>query len=139
MSTPTDVGKIFETTTSGGQHQSLVIEAVRMLTSREGGLSALTQTFERNGLGHIISSWIGTGENAPVSADQIKTALGSERVADLARKAGLSPESAAQYLTNTLPRLVDALTPNGKVGDGADLLGRGKEILAALTSRNQGV
>src|SRR5579864_161051 len=135
MSTITDVSKILETTSNEGQHRSLVVEAVRMLTSREGGLTALTQTFERNGLEHIISSWIGTGENAPISADQIKATLGSERLADLAKKAGISPDTATQYLTNTLPRLVDALTPNGKVGNASDLFSIGKEILAAVAPK----
>jgi uncharacterized protein YidB (DUF937 family) len=139
MSTITDVSKILETTSNEGQHQSLVVEAVRMLTSREGGLTALTQTFERNGLGHIISSWIGTGENAPISADQIKATVGSERLADLAKKAGISPDTATQYLTNTLPRLVDALTPNGKVGNASDLFSMGKEILAAVAPKKEGV
>ena len=128
----TEVSKIFENTTNDGRHTSLVAEAVTMLTGREGGLNALTQNFEQNGLGHIISSWIGNGENAPISSDQIKSVLGSDCVANLARKAGISPETAAQYLTKSLPSLVDALTPNGKVEGANDLMSRGKEILAAF-------
>lgn len=135
----TEVSKLFETT-GDGQHQSLVAEAVTMLTGREGGLNALTQNFERNGLGHIIASWIGNGENAPISPDQVKSVLGSDWIANLARKAGISPDAATQYLTKSLPSLVDALTPSGKVGGANDLLSRGKEILAALASkRDQGV
>ena len=115
MSILAEVSKIFESTTNDGQHQSLVAQAVTMLTSPEAGLNTLTQNFERNGLGHIISSWIGNGENAPISPDQIKTVLGSDCVATLAKKAGISPERATQYLTNSLPHLVDALTPNGRM------------------------
>ena len=63
MSILTEVNKIFESTTNDGQQQNLVPEAVTMLTSREGGLNALTQNFEQNGLGHKISSWIGPGVN----------------------------------------------------------------------------
>ena len=125
MSSITDVSKTLETSSCEGQVQSLVVQALRMLTSREDGLIALKQPFERNGLGHIISSWIGSGENAPISADQIKTTLGSERVADLAKKVGISPDRATQYLTKTLPRLVDALTPNGRIGDAGELLSIG--------------
>jgi uncharacterized protein YidB (DUF937 family) len=139
MSILTEVSKIFESTTNDGRHQSIVAEAVSMLTSREGGLSALTQNFEQNGLGHIISSWIGTGENAPISPNQIKSVLGSDCVAHLARKAGISPEMATQYLTKSLPSLVDALTPNGNVGGANDLMSRGKEIPAAFASKRQGV
>jgi uncharacterized protein YidB (DUF937 family) len=139
MSILTEVGKIFESTTNDGQHQSLVAEALNMLTNREGGLNGLTQNFEQNGLGHIISSWIGNGDNAPISPDQIKSVLGNDCVANLAKKAGISPDTATQYLTKSLPSLVDALTPNGKVGGANDLMSRGKEILAVFASRKQGV
>lgn len=139
MSILTEVSKILENTTNDTQHQSLVAEAVTMLTGREGGLNALTQNFERNGLGQIISSWIGNGENAPISRDQIKSVLGSNCLANLARKAGISPETAAEYLTKSLPSLVDALTPSGKVKGANDLMFRGKEILAAFASRSQGL
>jgi uncharacterized protein YidB (DUF937 family) len=139
MSILIEVSKIFESTGSDGQHQNLVAEAVTMLTTREGGLNALKQNFEQNGLGHIISSWIGNGENAPISPDQIKSALGSECVANLARRAGISPETATRYLTTSLPHLVDALTPNGQVGRANDLMSRGKEILAVFASKQQGV
>lgn len=137
MNTVTEVSKIFESTT--GEHQSLVVEAVHMLCGPQGGLNSLAQTFEQNGLGHIISSWIGNGENAPISSDQVKTVLGSETVAELAKKAGISPDTATQYITKALPGLVDALTPNGKVGGTGELLFRGKEILAALVSKKEGV
>jgi uncharacterized protein YidB (DUF937 family) len=102
MSILTEVSKIFESTACDEQHQNLVAEAVTMLTSREGGLNALKQNFEQNGLGHIISSWIGNGENAPVSPDQIKSVLGSDCVGNLAREAGISPQTATQYLTKSL-------------------------------------
>ena len=139
MSTLSEVSKLFESASSDRQHQDLMAEVVSMLTSRQGGLNNLAQTFERNGLGHIISSWIGNGENAPVSADQVKSVLGSECVADLAKKAGIPPDAAIQYLTKALPGLVDALTPNGQEGEAGDLLSRGKEILAAFVSKKPGV
>jgi uncharacterized protein YidB (DUF937 family) len=138
MSILTEVSKIFESTASDGQHQNLMAEAVTMLTSREGGLNALKQNFEQNGLGHIISSWIGNGENAAIAPEQIKSVLGSDCVANLATKAGISPETATQYLTKSLPHLVDALTPNGKIGGANDLLSRGKEIVAAFASKKDG-
>jgi hypothetical protein len=85
MSTITDASKILETSSHEGQDQSLVIEALRMLTSREGGLITLKQIFERNGLGHVIFSWIGTGENAPIgrsdqsnSGERMRCGFGEE-------------------------------------------------------------
>jgi uncharacterized protein YidB (DUF937 family) len=138
MSTLSDVSKIFEAPSAEGQPQSLVVEAVRMLTGREGGLNDLIHTFEQKGLGHIISSWVGNGENVPISPDQIKAVMGSKCVADLAKKAGISPVVATRYLTSTLPNLVDALTPDGKVGSASALLSRAREILAASVANRQG-
>jgi len=137
MSILTEVSKIFESTTNDGHHQNLVAEAVTMLTSHEGGLNALTQNFEQHGLGHIVSSWIAPGVNVPISPEQVKTVLGSNCVATLARKAGISPEIASRYLADSLPHLVDALTPNGRVGGPNDLLSRGKEILAVFACKKQ--
>jgi len=134
MSTLTSTSKILDNISGNKEHQSLAVEAVRILTGGQGELNSLTQSFERNGLGHIISSWIGNGANAPISADQVKTVLGSGRIAELARKVGISPDLAGQYLSTTLPHVVDALTPGGKVGEAGVLMSRGREIIAAFAS-----
>jgi uncharacterized protein YidB (DUF937 family) len=134
MGTLVDTSKIIEAASNNREHQSLAVEAVRMLTSGQGGLSALAQSFDRNGLGHIIGSWIGSGTNAPISPDQVKTVIGNDRLSELAKKVGISPDTVSQYLSKSLPNVVDALTPSGKVGEAGDLLSRGREILAALSS-----
>ena len=55
--------------TAGGGGQGLVTSVLEMLSNRQGGISGLAETFQQHGLGHIVSSWIGTGGNLPVSAD----------------------------------------------------------------------
>lgn len=132
MITFNEVSKIFEGTAGDTQHQSLAIETVGLLARREGGLRSLVQDFEQNGLGHIIASWIGTGENLTISADQINRVMGSQCISDLAKRAGIAPEKVAGYLTKSLPNLVDTLTPEGKVGSTGDLRSRSSEILAAF-------
>ncbi|MEB0030541.1 YidB family protein [Undibacterium sp. RTI2.1] len=79
------------------------------------GLSGLVSAFENAGLGNIVSSWISNGHNLPISADQIKSALGNGQLAQLAEAAGLSHDGAAVHLAEMLPGLVDKLTPNGEV------------------------
>ena len=69
-----------------------------------------------------MTSWVGTGQNLPISAEQIQNVLGSERVKQFAAKAGISPEVASSKLAELLPAVVDRLTPDGKAPEGGDFL-----------------
>jgi len=89
-------------------------------TNDGGGLSALLQQLEAKGLGQVAQSWIGTGNNLPISAEQIENALGSEQVQQLAAKVGVSPDVIKSHLAEILPKIVDRLTPDGKVPASAD-------------------
>ena len=82
------------------------------------GLDALLNQFRQAGLGKAAESWVGTGENHPISADQLKAALGNGKIADIAQQAGLSPEALSQLLAQALPKLIDKLTPGGKILQG---------------------
>lgn len=93
-----------------------------------GGLGGLVEQFQRAGLGEVIGSWISTGRNLPVSAEQIGQVLGSDTVAQIAQRLGVDPAQAAGQLSHLLPEVIDRLTPNGQLpaqaGAGApDLLG----------------
>ena len=93
-----------------------------------GGLGGLVGKFEQAGLGGMVSSWIGNGENHPVSGEQITNVLGSDAIAGVAAKMGVSPDDAAGQLSNLLPGLINHLTPNGQapaggLGNSADLMG----------------
>jgi uncharacterized protein YidB (DUF937 family) len=122
---------------SASPMQTLLPSVLEML-GRGGGLNSLVRSFEQNGLGNIISSWIGTGQNMPVSPAQVETGLGSERIGELAEKSGLSPETVKTQLSEALPHLIDSLTPAGHTGDTAKLLTRGKELLESLLASQKG-
>jgi uncharacterized protein YidB (DUF937 family) len=77
------------------------------------GLAGLVQAFNGAGLGHIIASWIGTGENLPVSAEQLHQVLGSDRVQQIASSLGLPADGAGASLAKILPTLIDTLSPGG--------------------------
>jgi uncharacterized protein YidB (DUF937 family) len=83
--------------------------------ANKGGLTGLVSMFTQGGLGHLVSSWISTGQNLPISASQITQVLGSQQLNQLAAKAGLSPQAAGAGLAQLLPSLVDRLTPDGKL------------------------
>lgn len=107
--------------TGGGQ--AGLVQAVLGMLGRSGGgglggLGGLVQQFEQAGLGQTIQSWIGNGQNLPISADQLKQVLGHGKLAELAQSAGLSHDDAANHLSQVLPGLVDNLTPNGQLPSG---------------------
>jgi len=96
--------------------------------SGHGGVQGLVDLFQRGGLGGVISSWIGTGANLPVSADELTQVLGKERLSQIAAQMGIPAEGAATRLAEVLPTLVDRATPDGRL-PGSDLLGRAFDLL----------
>ena len=106
----------------GGQTaQNPLLQAVTSLLGQKsslGGLAGLVQTFQKNGLGDIVNSWVSTGKNLPITPDQIKQGLGSDFLSQLANEAGVSPDTASAQLSSLLPDLIDKLTPNGKIEAG---------------------
>jgi uncharacterized protein YidB (DUF937 family) len=78
-------------------------------------LNELKRKFESSGLGDKVKSWIGTGENDPITADEVKQGLGEDEVHQLAEQSGRSPDDVADELSRELPRAVDEATPSGQV------------------------
>ncbi len=103
----------------GGGQGALIQAILGMLQG--GGLQQLIASFQQKGLGDLIGSWVSTGPNPPVSADQLKQALGPDKLTQLAQQTGLDTESVARQLSNVLPGLVDKLTPDGSVPEGGAL------------------
>ena len=87
-----------------------------------GGLGALVSQFQQGGLGDLIGSWVGTGQNLPISAEQLQGVLGSDQIAAFAQQFGLSHSDAASQLSELVPQVVDRLSPGGEL-PGADALG----------------
>ena len=105
---------------------------LEMIQNHPGGLDGLVQAFHSNGLGGLVNSWTGTGENQPATADQIQQVLGSEKIQAFAQKLGVSPDAASSTLAQLLPTVVDKLTPNGSVPQGSSLLQMGESLLSSL-------
>ena len=108
----------------GGSNQSnLANLAVSLITNHGSGngLAGLVQQFEQAGLGNLVQSWVGTGQNLPISGEQIEHALGSEQIQQIAAKAGIDSNQITSLLAQYLPQVIDHLTPNGQVPQGADL------------------
>jgi len=112
----------------GGSGTSPVASVIGSLLggSQGGGLATLVEQFTQAGFGQHIQSWISSGQNLPISAQQISQVLGSDRVAQLAQSAGIDPAQMSGHLAQLLPQLVDHLTPNGQLPQG------GMDIMGAL-------
>ncbi|MES2938815.1 MAG: YidB family protein [Pseudomonadota bacterium] len=100
---------------AGGDHSSLVDAIGGLLGNQPGGLSGLVSAFEQQGLGGVIGSWIGTGQNQSITAEQLQSVLGSEQVQAIAQKLGFSPDAVSGHLAQLLPQVIDRLTPDGAV------------------------
>jgi uncharacterized protein YidB (DUF937 family) len=86
-----------------------------------GGLGGLVDKLQKGGLGSLVNSWIGSGQNQPVSPNQLGPALGPDIIKTLAQRSGLSEEELTRQLSQVLPGLVDKLTPNGRLPTLAEL------------------
>jgi uncharacterized protein YidB (DUF937 family) len=110
------------------------LQLAAALVMQQGGLQGLVEKFKNEGLGDMIASWVSTGPNPPISAEQIKLVLGSV-LPDLAKQAGTDTNTAANGLAQVLPGLVDQLTPNGESVEG-DALQQGlKAVLGGDLSK----
>ncbi len=80
-----------------------------------GGLGGLLDKLKDAGHGSVADSWVGTGQNQPINANDLGTALGPQVISEIAQRAGMSEQELLQQLSTALPGIVDKLTPNGQI------------------------
>lgn len=83
-----------------------------------GGLAGLVEQFSRHGMGDVAKSWVGTGQNLPVSPDQLGQVLGGDTIGQLSRQLGMNQGDLLGQLSQVLPQVVDQLTPQGQIPQG---------------------
>ena len=121
----------------GGNDQAVkMVETVAGMIGGGGGsggsgagLQGLVEKLQGAGLGDLAASWIGTGDNQAISADQVRGAFGDDEVQKVADEAGISKDEAASGLAALLPELVDKVTPDGLVPDADALTERLQKLL----------
>jgi len=107
----------------------LVMIALQML-QRNGGLGGVVGRMKEQGYGREADSWVGTGENVPISADVLSQILGRDVIDQSARAMGISPDEAAGGLAQVFPEIVNEITPNGRIDPGSDdIVAKAMEIL----------
>jgi len=90
-----------------------MVSVISGILERQGGLAGVVSQFENRGLGPTVRSWVGTGANQPITAEQVQHVLGADLLQQLAAKSGHSVPDLAQKLAQILPQAVDQMTPQG--------------------------
>jgi uncharacterized protein YidB (DUF937 family) len=120
---------------SATQGQSPLLQVAMQLIQQSGGLPGLLSKFEHGGMAEHAQSWTGTGENMPVTGNQLQEILGSGTIGQIASQLGLSHVDASSGLAQVLPQLIDHLTPNGQVPtDHNDMLAQALQMLRSRTA-----
>ena len=123
------IGGLISMVTSNPQ----LLQAITGMLSNEGaqgGLGGLIAKFQQAGMGDVIGSWLGSGQNHAISGEQLTNVLGPDAMSGLAAKLGLSPGEAAGQLSDMLPGVIDHLTPQGQAPEGG--LGNSGELMGML-------
>jgi uncharacterized protein YidB (DUF937 family) len=97
----------------GGKGENLLKGLNEMVSSGQVSLSKMLDNFKSAGMGDKVDSWVGTGPNKAVTADEVKQAADPDNLQAIANKAGISVDEAAEEISKTLPEVVDKLTPDG--------------------------
>jgi len=101
-----------------GQLESAVLPVVLgevLGTGSQGGLNAIVAKLQQAGFGEQVKSWLGNGQNLPITADQLKQVLGSDAVKQLAARFNIPVDQITQILAQQLPAAVDRASPDGKL------------------------
>jgi uncharacterized protein YidB (DUF937 family) len=104
----------------GGLVAALLPQLISML-SQPGALGNLANSFQNAGLGNVLQSWLSTGQNLPISGDQVKQVLGAGTLTNLAKSAGVGESEASGAIAGLLPDVMDKLSPGGNLPSQGDL------------------
>ncbi|CAI1518956.1 YidB family protein [Serratia sp. TSA_198.1] len=115
------LGSILGGGANGGKGLDYV--AIMQWVEQQGGLQAILDKFRQGQFGDVVGSWLGNGENQPISGDHVQQALGSDAINQLAEKLGIDPAQASSTIAQFLPSVTDAASPNGEVQQDSNELG----------------
>lgn len=116
---------------AGGGQLSIPQILLQVIANQPGGLGGLLQQFQAAGMHDQVNSWVGTGANMPLNGQQIGNVLGDDVVEKMAEHTGLPREEVLGQISQSLPQLVDGMTPGGQMPEasGNDLLELGMKLL----------
>jgi uncharacterized protein YidB (DUF937 family) len=114
-----------------GQSGNMLLQVALLLLQQNGGLEGLLSKFRQGGLGQQADSWVSTGQNMNISANDLQQIFGSSTLRDLASQLGMPEEQAGSTMAQVLPELINQLTPQGQVpANGDEEIAEGLSMLA---------
>ena len=108
------------------------------LLSEAGGIEGLMSQFQSAGFSSQFASWVSTGENQPLSEDQMQSAIGADALQGLAGKLGMNTGTVLPLLAQFLPQVIDKLTPQGQIADNHPSSGQLQSVLTSVISSGLG-
>ena len=121
---------------SGGQQQSPLMQMALQMLQQNGGIEGILGKFTQAGYAEQAQSWVSPGENQPISADDLRQALGPGQLGQIAQQLGIGQGEAAGGLAAMLPQIIDQMTPQGRVPTNSnDLVA---QAMAMLTKSKPG-
>src|ERR1051326_2172635 len=99
---------------------ALLMQLALSMLQQNGGLDGVLSKFRQSGLGQHADSWVGTGQNMGISADQLQEVFGSSAIKDIAARLGLPADQAGSTMAQVLPEVINGLTPHGQVPENSD-------------------
>lgn len=99
----------------GKEGQEGGVASLQKMITDHGGLQGITSRLTNSGLGQQVQSWIGSGQNQPVSGAEVQQAMDPNTLNDMAQKSGMTPEQTSDEVAKVLPEMVDNATPQGKI------------------------
>lgn len=127
------LGSVASSVLGGEEGQSKAIQLIQTLLQSQDGIQGLIAKFQQGGLEDLVKSWISTGENKPISHHQIVDVFGKDNLDNAAQEAGIEQDEAPNLLSEYLPKIVDMLSPDGKLDldslNTSDLLQQGAKAI----------
>ncbi|XXN62581.1 YidB family protein [Enterobacter ludwigii] len=109
------VGSLGNSNGSGQGNQIQQLMAIWNWVQEQGGVEVLLQKFQQGGLGQVLNTWIGSGDNQSIGGGDIQNALGQDQLQSLADKLGTDVQGASGTLATLLPQVIDKLSPQGHI------------------------
>ncbi len=101
----------------GAQGQSPLIAILLQMLQQNGGLQGMLAKMQQTGFGDQAQSWVGTGQNMPISPDALAQIFGQGQLRKIAEQLGMPQQDVAGGLAQLLPDVVDQMTPQGQIPD----------------------
>lgn len=100
---------------SSGVPDKYVQSVTKMMEDGSLSIEKFKARAQQSGLGDVFDSWVGRGENKPITADQVKATADPENLRRIADETGTTVDEAAEELSKAMPEVVDKLSPDGEL------------------------